>query len=175
VIRIGVLNPPDTVMRSPVQPAERFEITDVHSLAAIVARDPHYPERRRRLARLVAVTVGGCALIIVAAGIAHLLRATPSQAAAPITIAEHPPSASAAATATPTAAMAEPATPPPPPTTGTLTLHKPAAAGHVWLDGKKLSQTETTVACGKHKVKVGNWGRAHAVDVPCGGELKVAK
>jgi hypothetical protein len=179
----GISSDPDrrpeptiTAMRSPLQPAERFEITDVHSLAAIVARDPQYPERRRRLARVVAITVGGCALIIVAAGVTHLLRAAPSQTTAPITIAESAPSASAAAAATPSVATADPAPPPPPAaTTGTLKLQKPAAAGHAWLDGKKLSQTETTVACGKHKVKVGNWGKTHAVDIPCGGELKVAK
>jgi len=157
-----------------VQPAERLEITDVHSLAAIVARDPQFPERRRRLVRVVAATVGGCTLILVAAGVARLLHPTPNQSAdAPITIASVNPLAAAAP---PTPAVdPSPAPPVPAPTTGTLRLQKPALPGHVWLDGKKLSQLEQTVSCGKHKVKVGAWGRAHSVDVPCGGELKVAK
>jgi hypothetical protein len=160
-------------MRSPVHPAERLEITDVHSLAAIVARDPQFPERRRRLMRLVAGTVGVCALILVAAGVGRLLHPPPSPAAmAPITITENPGTAPAAPVATvdPT-----PAPPPPAPTTGTLQLRKPALAGHVWLDGKKLSQADQAVACGKHKVKVGTWGHTHPVDVPCGGQLTVTK
>jgi hypothetical protein len=156
-----------------VQPSERLEITDVHSLAAIVARDPQFPERRRRLVRVVAATVSACAMILVAAGIAHLLHPSPGQvASAPITIVENaqaPSPPPAVATVDPTPA------PPAPPTTGTLQLQKPALPGHVWLDGKKVSQAEQTVSCGKHKVKVGTWGRAHTVDVPCGGQLKVTK
>jgi len=159
-------------MRSPVQPAERLEITDVHSLAAIVARDPQFPERRRRLIRVVAATVGGCTLILVAAGVARLLHPAANQAPAPITIAESPPPSTVAPAP---AAVADPApSPPPAPTTGTVHLQKPAVPGHVWIDGKTASQAELTVACGRHKVKVG-WGRSHTVDVPCGGELKVTK
>jgi len=156
-----------------VQPPERLEITDVHSLAAIVARDPQFPERRRRLMRLVAATVGGCTLILVAAGVARVLHPPASQAAVPpITIAENPPAPLPSAS---TAAPAPPPDPPPAPTTGTLRIGKPAVAGYVWLDGKKLSLSDQTVTCGKHKVKVGRWGRAHTVDIPCGGELKVTK
>ena len=157
-----------------MQPSERLEITDVHSLAAIVARDPQFPERRRRLMRLVAATVGVCTLILVAAGVARVLHPPAGQAAAspPITIAERP---AAPLSPPPASVDPAPAPPPPAPTTGTLRLQKPAIPGHVWFDGKKLSQAEQTVACGKHKVKVGTWGRAHTVDVPCGGELKVVK
>jgi hypothetical protein len=157
-----------------VQPSERLEITDAHSLAAMVARDPQFPERRRRLVRLVAGTVGACTLILVAAGVARLLHPSPGPAVAtPITIAENAP---APAPPPPTAAPdPPPAEPPSAPTTGTLRIQKPALPGHVWLDGKKLSQAEQAVACGKHKVKVGTWGRARTVDVPCGGEFKVTR
>jgi len=159
-------------MRSPLQPAERLEITDVHSLAAIVARDPQFPERRRRLIRVVAATVGGCTLILIAAGVARLLHPPPSQAPAPITIAETPPPSTAASARTP---VADPApTPPPAPTTGIVHLQKPAVPGHVWIDGKKAGQAELTIACGKHQIKVGR-GRAHTVDLPCGGELNLSK
>src|SRR5271165_3468153 len=160
-------------MRSQVQPGERVEITDVHSLAALVARDPHFPERRRRLIRLVAVTVGGCALILVAAVTARLgHRSADATATAPITIASvtpgaAPPVASAPAAAVTVAAVAAA------PTTGTLRLQHPALPGHVWLDGTKLTAAMATVSCGKHKVKVGTWARAHTVDIPCGGELKI--
>jgi hypothetical protein len=159
-------------MRSPVQPTERLEITDVHSLAAIVARDPQFPERRRRLMRLVGATVGGCTLILVAAGVARLLHPPASQSVmAPITIAENPQAPP------PPMATVAPAPPPPvpAPTTGTLHIGKPAVPGYVWLDGKKLSLSDETVTCGKHKVKVGRWGHSHAVDIPCGGDLKVTR
>jgi hypothetical protein len=163
-------------MRSQVQPGERVEITDVHSLAALVARDPHFPERRRRLIRLVAVTVGGCALILVAAVTARLAhRSADAATTTPITIASVAPSAAPPAVPSAPTTAASVAAIDVSPTTGTLRLQHPALPGHVWLDGTKLTASMATVSCGKHKVKVGTWGRSHTVDIPCGGELKVAK
>lgn len=158
-----------------MQPGERLEVTDVHSLAALVARDPHFPERRRRLIRVVVVTVGGCALILVAAVTAHLgHRSAETTANAPIMIASVEPRAAAPPVIpAPVATTAAPAIEAP--TTGTVRLQRPALPGHVWIDGTKVTAALATVSCGKHKIKVGMWGRTHAVDVPCGGELKLAK
>ncbi len=80
-------------------------------------------------------------------------------------------------TAAPTVAPAAPAAPPVPaePQSGTVTLQRPASAGHVWLDGQKLNAASATVPCGKHQVKIGAHGRAHAIDVPCGGEVHVSR
>ncbi len=158
-----------------MQPGERLEVTDVHSLAALVARDPHFPERRRRLVRVVVITVSGCALILVAAVTARLgHRGADAPANAPITIASvEPPAAAHPVAPVPAAVAADPAVVAP--TTGTVRLQRPALPGHVWLDGTKLTAGLATVSCGKHKVKVGMWGRTHPVDVPCGGELKVTK
>jgi hypothetical protein len=58
--------------------------------------------------------------------------------------------------------------------TGTVRLDKPAVAGHVWLDGKKLSSKSALVSCGTHQIRVGR-GRTHSVDVPCGSEIGVSK
>jgi hypothetical protein len=44
----------------------------------------------------------------------------------------------------------------------------------VWLDGKKLSSSSALVSCGTHQVKVGRH-KTHSIDVPCGGEIAVAK
>jgi hypothetical protein len=41
----------------------------------------------------------------------------------------------------------------------------------VRLDGNKLTTPTAVVTCGQHQVKVGARGKAHAIDVPCGGEL----
>jgi hypothetical protein len=45
----------------------------------------------------------------------------------------------------------------------------------VWIDGTRLRAASAVVACGKHEVKIGAHGKVHAVDVPCGGELKLAR
>ena len=43
----------------------------------------------------------------------------------------------------------------------------------VFLDGKKLVTRGDAVTCGPHQLKVGR-SKARAVDVPCGGELRVS-
>jgi hypothetical protein len=133
-----------------------------------------YPltERRRRLQRIVVGAVGSCCLILVAAVGAQAARAAGAHAAAARQQQEAvvPPVVAAVATP-PTPQPAEPA----PPTTGTLRLRRPAALGQVWLDGAKVTTATPVVACGKHQVQVGSKGRPHGVDVPCGGEVVVAR
>lgn len=138
------------------------------------------PARKRRLTRVVVATVGACGLILVAAGIVHMARgkdasafeATGATSAAVAAVVPTSPT-----TAAPTVAPAAPAAPPVPaePQSGTVTLQRPASAGHVWLDGQKLNAASATVPCGKHQVKIGAHGRAHAIDVPCGGEVHVSR
>jgi hypothetical protein len=152
------------------------------------------PTRRRRLGGIVIGAIAGCALILVAAGIARVGHASsaPDTASSPATT-----TAAAAATATPpdttppdttppdttpaatsTATTAAPATtaaaPDPSSGTGTVRLDRPAVPGHVWLDGKKLQAKSALVSCGTHLIKVGR-GRSHSIDVPCGSEIAVSK
>ena len=141
------------------------------------------PPRRRRLAGIVIAAIGGCALILVAAGIARVGHASssPAPASSPATAAAIPAVTSTSTAApldtTPTAPSL-PATTAAPPldgsSTGTVRLDRPAKAGHVWLDGKKLSSPSALVTCGTHQIKVGR-GRTHSVDVPCGSEIGVSK
>ena len=130
------------------------------------------PTRRRKLTRVVVAAVAVCALILVAAGIARLARATNETAMAP---GNEPTAATPPAPVAPAAAAAPVAPPADVPQTGTLRLQRPATAGKVWLDGQKIAAASATVACGSHQVKVGTHGKAHAIDVPCGGELRLTK
>jgi hypothetical protein len=57
---------------------------------------------------------------------------------------------------------------------GTLHLERSVTPRFVLLDGKKLSSRTEVVACGTHQIKVGH-SKAHPIDVPCGGELTVAR
>ena len=150
------------------------------------------PVQRRRLRGVVIAALGGCALILVAAGIARISRAasspdTPSAAAATATpdspAATAPTTAAATANtaASPTAAVPAPQSTPTPataggsaPSTGTIRLDKPATPGRVWVDGKKLSSSSAMVSCGTHQIRVG-LHRKHSIDVPCGGEIGVSK
>ena len=136
------------------------------------------PVRRRRLGGVVIGAIAGCALILVAAGIARVGHASSSPAtSSPLAM----PTTTAAATATSaptTTTTALTGGPAPAPldvsSTGTVRLDRPATAGHVWLDGKKLSSKSALVSCGTHQIKVGR-GRTHSVDVPCGSEIGVSK
>jgi hypothetical protein len=138
------------------------------------------PVRRRRLGAIVLGAVLGCGLILIAAGIARVGHASSGPAAAAAT----PPATTTAAATTPAQPAATPAaaaatetssvTPPAAPSTGTVRLDRPAVAGHVWLDGKKLSSPSAMISCGTHQIKVGH-GRTHSIDVPCGGEVGVAR
>ncbi len=141
------------------------------------------PTPRKRFKGLVIGVVSGCALILVAAGIARVVHASDEPAASTA-------HASAAAAGTATTQAASPAAAPAPTgarapapvaaavpdgmSTGTVQLNKPAKPGHVWLDGKKLTSSSALVSCGTHQVKVG-FKRAHSIDVPCGGEIAVSR
>jgi hypothetical protein len=134
------------------------------------------PERRKNLTRIVIGALGTCGVILIAAGIAHLLRRddvdTPASAA---TSAAAMPPAPAAAPASPPSMPLPAATPTTDaPQTGTLRLLHPAVPGKVWLDGQKITAASATVACGDHQIKIGR-AKAHTVNIPCGGDVKVAK
>ena len=139
------------------------------------------PPRRRRLGGIVIAAIAGCALILVAAGIARVGHASssPAPASSPVftaTTAAVTPTSAPLDTAP--AATSTPSSPAPASlggsSAGTVRLERPAVAGHVWLDGKKLSSTSALVSCGTHQIKVGR-GRTHSVDVPCGSEIGVSK
>jgi hypothetical protein len=138
------------------------------------------PARRRKLTRIVFGALGACGVILVAAAIAHAVRPNDDATAfaSTATAAAFPPSSPAVAAA-PKAPPVAPAPAAPPaadvPQTGTLRLQRPAAAGKVWLDGQKIATAAATVSCGPHQLKIGAHGKAHAIDVPCGGELKVSR
>ncbi|HEY1695091.1 MAG TPA: hypothetical protein VGG39_23145 [Polyangiaceae bacterium] len=144
------------------------------------------PMRRRRLGVIVVATVAGCALILVAAGIARVSHASsPAATVSPSTAAAGTPdpsvpstSATAAPAPVPPPSPAAPVTPSPTTSTGastgTVRLDRPATPGRAWLDGKRLSSSSALVSCGTHQIKVGR-GRTHSIDVPCGGEIGVAK
>jgi hypothetical protein len=148
----------------------------------------HLPVRRRRLGVVVGAALSACALILVAAAVARVVHASsgPEGAAsdlrtnAAVAAATAPASlttsqaTSAAASVTPATASASTATSSSGVSTGTVRLDRPAYAGHVWLDGKKLSSSSAMVSCGTHQIKVG-FRRAHSIDVPCGGELGVSR
>jgi hypothetical protein len=140
------------------------------------------PRRRRNLSKVVFAAIAACGVIIVAAGVARIAHAngesssdapsaaagggaTPGPAAAAAVV------PAAAATPAP-AAVGATASATDPASAGTVRLSKPSLAGHVWLDGKKISATSVVVSCGTHQVKVGH-GRKHSIDVPCGGEIAV--
>lgn len=133
------------------------------------------PARRRRLTRVVVATVGACGLILIAAGIVHLARAKDASAFAATTDTSASIPAAVPVTPVATAPVVAPAPPPAEPQSGTVSLQRPATAGHVWLDGQKLNAASATVPCGKHQVKIGAHGRVHAVDVPCGGEVHISR
>jgi hypothetical protein len=131
------------------------------------------PERRKKLTRIVLGTLAACALILVAAGIVHLVRPSndASDVATTATAAPAVPSPNAAPAAPPAVAAATPDAP----QTGTLRLQKPLVAGKVWLDGQKMTAASATIACGTHQLKIGAHGRPRSIDVPCGGELKLSR
>lgn len=145
------------------------------------------PAPRKRFKGLVIAVVSSCALILVAAGVARVVHASDepasashaSSATAPLTTSTQ--TASPGTTTTPApqsapapVAAAAAAAPDGTSSTGTVRLDRPAKAGRVWLDGKKLTSPSALVSCGTHRIKVGH-GRTHSIDVPCGGEIGISK
>jgi hypothetical protein len=138
--------------------------------------------RRRQLRRVVIAAVSVCALILVAAGIVRVVHASsepePTPRAASTTSTSTagatPLAAAAVAPGLPAAAAAPDTTNATAPTTGTLRLERNVAPRSVWLDGRKLNTRSEVVTCGPHQLKVGR-SKGRAIDVPCGGELRVAR
>jgi len=139
---------------------------------------------RKRFKGLVVSVVSCCALILIAAGVARVVHASdePSgashasaAAAATTTQTSSPAATSPAAAPAPTPAKSPAmATTPDSNSSGTVRIDKPAKAGHVWLDGTKITSASALVSCGTHRIKVGH-GRTHSIDVPCGGEIGVSR
>jgi len=144
------------------------------------------PVRRRKLGKIVVATVAACGVILIAAGIARVSQAssesssatqsTPGTGDKPVSTAAVATGAttSAATPSTTSAPASMGARAPDSSSTGTVRLDHPAKAGHVWLDGKKISSSSILVSCGTHQIKIGH-GRKHSIDVPCGGELGVSR
>jgi hypothetical protein len=134
------------------------------------------PMRRRRLRGIVFATLAMCTLILVAAVVSRVGHASNEAAAVPTFPAAVPAPVTASASPVVSApTTARPATAAPADaTTGTLRVERPALPSRVWLDGKKLANPSTSTTCGTHQLKVGWRGHAHAVQIPCGGELVVS-
>jgi hypothetical protein len=140
---------------------------------------PAAPRRgHRRRVGLIIGTVAGCALVLLAAGIARVGHAssTPSLAPAPETEVAPPLPAPQTANVTPAPGSdgTSASTTPDRSSTGTVRLARGLSPHRVLFDGKKLSSATGLVSCGTHQIRV-NGGRAHSVDVPCGGEIEVSK
>jgi hypothetical protein len=142
--------------------------------------------RRKELSRYVIGAVAFSCIILVVAFVKREVGASNGPTATS-------PMSAPATAARPTATA--PAIPPPPPapvqsssptvaellaadtpdsTSGSIRFVRPAKAGWVWLDGKRLTGTSAIVTCGTHQVKVGYLAK-HAVVVPCGGELVLSR
>lgn len=145
------------------------------------------PVRRRKLGKIVVATVAACGVILIAAGIARVSQASSESSSSTQSTAgtgDKPVSTATVATTKATTSTTNPPTTSAPASmgasgldsssTGTVRLDQPAKAGHVWLDGKKISSSSILVTCGTHQIKIGH-GRKHSIDVPCGGELGVSR
>ena len=127
--------------------------------------------RRKELSRYVIGAVAFSCLILVIAFVKREVGASNGPTAtSPMS------SPTTAARPTATATATSPAIPPPPPpasaqsssptvaellaadtpdsTSGSIRFVRPAKAGWVWLDGKRLTGTSAIVTCGTHQVKV---------------------
>ena len=64
-----------------------------------------------------------------------------------------------------------------PPRTGRLVTKERDAGHRVFVDGVGvgIAGPPLLVPCGRHDVRVGTWGRSRTVDVPCGGQVEVAR
>ena len=153
---------------------------DTRSNRAMQTGSIRFPMRRRRLRGIVFVTLALCTLILVAAVASRVGHA--SNAAAAVSIPAFPaalsPPAAPNPPALPVAAAASPTNQSPTAssdvTTGTVRIEKPAVAGRVWIDGKKVSAPSVLTTCGAHQIKVGH-SHAKSVQIPCGGELVVSR
>ena len=59
---------------------------------------------------------------------------------------------------------------------GTILTSAALPGRRVWIDERlQVAQTPEAfrVRCGKHQVRIGSTGKAHDIEVPCGGEIGV--
>ena len=129
--------------------------------------------RALRVADAQAATVGHSTLST--GGAASLPSAPPESASSPVESSSGTPGEALGGSH----AADTPAPAPPAPTaagagTGTLVLSRHARPGSVWLDGIKITAASTSVACGKHELRVKGWHK-HPIRVPCGGEFRVTR
>jgi hypothetical protein len=148
-----------------VEPSLRTPVGDPDepesALTVEIAQDRVGP---RRFQRLVAMVMGGCLSLIVAAAIVHA-SAEPggvpdSAATTPVAVPQAPASASASASAKPPMPHVEVQV------SGSGTILAPAARS-IAIDGKRLHATSAIVPCGSHSVRV-NGRPARMIFVPCG-------
>ncbi|MGZ3417411.1 MAG: hypothetical protein ACXWUG_14410 [Polyangiales bacterium] len=159
------------------------DLEDIHDESddEIELEDDDLELPRRRLPwRGIAI---GSALFAGMAAVALFARATSAAdvSAVAATIAPPPPPPVVIAPPPPppppAPAIVEPPAPPPPaPTTGTIITPQWAKGRRVWIDGKPITghAPKIEAVCGKHQVKIGAYSKTHKVDIPCGGEIKVA-
>ncbi len=132
------------------------------------------PPPRRRLGWIVAGAVGVSSVILVAGLVRH---AVTSDYDSRTSLAALVAPASPATTTIPTPKPVLTSAAPPIASTSDLraapvgTVIGPA--GRVYLDGTKLKGTSAIVPCGAHSIRVAPSKKAHQLDVPCGGELKL--
>jgi len=64
-----------------------------------------------------------------------------------------------------------------PPRSGRLVTKERDAGHRVFVDGVGIGVAgpPLVVHCGRHEVRVGTWGRLRSVEVPCGGQVEVAR
>jgi hypothetical protein len=183
----GVPFPAASRAASPSMAPVGLELSDADILEEEAPRAPIQQTgsirvpKRRRLGGIVIGAVAGCGLILLAAVIAKVSRASGAPRDPTVALAAPPPPVQPAGAAT----APEPQSPPgvaavgpadsSPPTTGTLRLQRPAAPGRVWLDGKKVTSSSVLVQCGPHQLKVGARARARAIQIPCGGDIAITK
>lgn len=136
---------------------ERVVTTD--RAAAQPALGPRH--RRHRSITLVA------ALAVVPLGILSAAGAMSIASRPPASVVSLPPTATATPARAPTPARTAPAPAEAKPTAGTIVA---PPKKKLILDGKRIDATSAIVTCGMHVVKLGS-GKAHEVDVPCGGEI----
>ncbi len=148
--------------------------------AAAVEPDAAPVTSRARIGRRAVAAVLSLAGLVLIAG-AATAASRPSEAASPVeeiyalargdvssSRAEHQARAAAAAKVS-----GEAKEPTRVETTGKLVTPATAAAKTLFVDGITMGRAPLDVSCGLHRVRVGERGETHPVDVPCGGSALV--
>jgi hypothetical protein len=114
-----------------------------------------------------------------AAAAAKASASAPASPASPTPTTTLAPAPVKAAPVASVARLAAPAAPVAPPreTTGRLLTDALEKGHRIFVDGRFAGEggAPLVVRCGRHDVRVGSAGRLRSVDVPCGGDLSVAR